>query len=305
MSTANYSEVALFIQVVDSGSFTAAAERLGVSRAVISKHLSRLERQLGVQLLHRTTRRLSLTEAGQILYQGSRPNLAAIDEVQAEVSRLQSQPVGELRLNSPMSFGVLHVAPAIPAFLKQYPSVQVDIQLDDRKLDVIEGGFDVSIRIAELEDSSLVARRLGPCRHVLVAAPAYLQQRGRPEVPADLARHQIATYRYQQSSEDWHFIGPGQKQSAIKVNSHVRMNNSLALHEALLAGAGIARMPTFVVGQSIKTGRLQHVLPGYRSPELSIYAVYPQRRYLSPKVRAFIEFFAGVISESPDWDRFE
>ena len=297
-------DIAVFAQVVDSGSFTAAAERLSLSKSVISKYVTRLEDRLGARLLNRTTRRLSLTEVGLAFYERSKRGLQEIEEAEAEVSRLQGEPRGTLRINAPMSFGVLHIAPAIPVFLGRYPELTVDMNLDDRKVDVIEEGFDVSVRISELPDSSLVARRIGPCRHAVVAAPAYLERYGTPRTPDDLRNHNVLTYRYQASAQDWHFLSPDSKPVSVAVKGSVQMNNSLAIREVLLGGVGITRTPTFVVGGDIQEGRLLPLLVGYETLEVSIYLVYPQRRHLSPKVRAFVAFMAGRISDVPYWDRF-
>ena len=296
-------DIAVFVQVVDDGSFTAAAERLSMSKSVVSRHVSRLEDRLGARLLNRTTRRLSLTEVGRALYERSRHGLKEIEDAEAEVSRLQGHPRGTLRINTPMSFGVLHVAPVIPAFTRRYPELAVDMTLDDRKVDVIEGGFDVSIRISEMPDSSLVARRIASCRHAVVASPAYLKRHGRLRTPEDLRNHRVLTYQYQESAEVWHFRAPGQKPISVPVSGSVRMNNSLALREALLNGAGVARMPTFVVWRDLQQGTLRALLANHETLELSSYLVFAQRHHLAPKVRAFVEFMAETITETPDWDR--
>ncbi|MFO7553115.1 MAG: LysR family transcriptional regulator [Haliea sp.] len=193
-------DAAVFVAVVDAGTFTRAAERLKVSRPVVSKQVSRLEESLGVRLLNRTTRRLSLTEAGRIFHAQASRGLEDIAEARAEVSRLQEQPRGVLRINVPMSFGILHLAPLLPAFMQQYPELAVEMDLNDRKLDVIEEGFDASVRISDLPDSTLVARRLAPCRHVIVAAPAYLERHGVPDWPEDLLEHEVLSYSLQQSA---------------------------------------------------------------------------------------------------------
>ena len=293
----------MFVRVVDAGSFTRAAEQLRISRPVVSKYVSRLENRLGVRLLNRTTRRLSLTEAGRIFHQRSQRGLQDIEQAEAEVSRLQENPRGVLRLNTPMSFGILHIAPLLPEFQARYPDVSIDMNLDDRQVDVIEEGFDVSVRIAELPDSSLVARRLAPCRHVVVAAPSYLERHGTPRTPEDLRDHNIITFSYQASMADWHFVAPDKRPVSVAVSGALQVNNSLALREALLAGAGIMRTPTFVVGRDIQAGRLVPLLGNYQALEISIYLVYPQRRHLSPKVRAFVDFMAEKIAATPYWDR--
>ncbi len=297
-------DIAVFVRVVDSGSFTAAAERLGISKSVVSKYVTRLEDRLGARLLNRTTRRLSLTEAGRVFYERSRQGLADIEDAQAEVSRLQGEPRGTLRLNAPMSFGILHIAPALPEFLNLHPDVTVDMNLDDRIVDMIEEGFDVSVRISELPDSSLVARRLGPCHHAIVAAPAYLERCGTPRTPEELRNHNIITYRYQESALEWHFLTPGNKPISVAVSGSLMMNNSLAVREALLEGVGITRTPTFVVGKDIQEGRLIPVLREYQILEVTIFLVYPQRRHLSPKVRAFVDFMAKRITKTPYWDQY-
>ena len=295
-------DIAVFVQVVESSSFTAAAERLDISKSVVSKYVTRLEDYLGARLLNRTTRRLSLTEVGRVFYDRSRKGLADIEDAQLEVSRLQAEPRGTLRINVPMSFGILHVAPALPEFQRQYPDLTVDMNLDDRKVDVIEEGFDVSVRISELPDSSLVARRIAPCRHAVVASPSYLEQHGTPRSPEDLHDHNIITYRYQQSANKWHFQSKDTKSISVDVSGSLIMNNSLAIRESIREGIGITRTPTFVVGKDVQEGRLVKVLTGYETLEVQIFLVYPQRRHLAPKVRAFIDFMAERISETPYWD---
>lgn len=295
-------DIAVFVTVVDTGSFTATAERLKLSRPVVSKYVSRLEDQLAVRLLNRTTRRLSLTEAGRIFYERSRRGLDDIAEAQAEVLQLQDHPRGVLRINVPMSFGVLHIAPLLPEFMRQYPEVLVEIDLNDRKLDVIDEGFDVSVRISDLPDSSLVARRLAPCRHVIAAAPEYLEQQGTPRKPSDLPDHALLSYSLQQSALNWHFLDPARQPVQVAVRPRIQLNNSLALRETLLRGLGIARVPTFLVGDDLKSGRLIRLLPDHQCFEVSIFLVYPQRRHLSPKVRAFADFVATKIQPQPYWE---
>ncbi len=295
-------DIAVFVAVVDAGSFTRAAERLDLSRPVVSKYVSRLEDHLGVRLLNRTTRRLSLTEAGRIFHARSRRGLDDIADARAEISRLQEHPRGLLRINVPMSFGILHIAPLLPAFMQQYPNITVEMDLNDRKLDVIDEGFDVSVRIGDLPDSSLVARRLAPCRHAIVAAPGYLESRSAPRKPEDLRDHDILCYSLQQSTHNWHFRSPAGEAIHVPADGRLQVNNSLALREALLAGLGIARTPTFLVGDDLRQGRLTRLLSDFQSVEVSVFVVYPQRRHLSPKVRAFADFLASRIQDPPYWD---
>jgi DNA-binding transcriptional LysR family regulator len=292
-------DVACFVEVVHRGSFTAAAEKLGLSRSAISKQVAHLENRLRARLLNRTTRRLSLTEVGQVFFASARLGLQQIAEAEAAVSSLQSAPRGTLQLNVPMSFGILHVAPAIADFLARFPEVQVDVRLDDRKLDLVEAGFDLAIRIGELPDSSLVARALCPCPLVVCAAPSYLQRRGKPSVPDDLRRHEAVIYSYSDVPSQWAFTGRSGQTIAVPVAGRVRMNNSLALREVLLQGAGIMVTPRFVVETDLRAGRLTALLDDYRLREMTVYAVYPERRHLSPKVRAFIDFMSGRLGARP------
>ncbi len=297
------SDIEVFVRVVEAGSFTETAAQMQMSKSVVSKYISRLEAKLNVRLLNRSTRRLSLTEPGRQFYRRCKDSLGEINAAIDELTQLDSEPRGVLRLNMPMSFGVLHVAPLLAAFRQHYPAVELDVNLDDRKLEVIEPGFDVSIRIARLMDSSLVAKPLGPCRHVVVAAPAYLAEHGCPQTVPDLADHQIISYRHQQSALDWHFDHPEHGQQSLRLRSSTQFNSSLAQRQMVVAGGGIARMPSFAVAEDIHNGVLQQLLADYRCPALTIYALYPQRRYLSPKVKAFVEFMAQSIGDQPAWDR--
>ncbi len=265
--------------------------------------MTRLESQLGARLLNRTTRRLSLTEAGQVFYARARKGLQDIQEAQQEVSRLQEEPRGTLRINAPMSFGILHIPPALPGFIERYPEISVDVNYDDRKVDVVKEGFDVSVRISDLPDSSLVAKRVAPCKHAVVAAPSYLERHGMPKSPEDLSDHNLISYRYQESAHAWHFQHKDGQTQSVTVSGRVTMNNSLAIRSALLEGLGITRTPTFVVGADIQQGRLVRLLPDFNTLEVSIFVVHPHRNYLSPKVRAFNEFFSERIGQSPAWDR--
>jgi DNA-binding transcriptional LysR family regulator len=293
---ATVTDVSCFVAVVDHGSFSAAAEALEMSRSAASKLVSKLEARLGARLLHRTTRRLSLTEAGQSFYSGARRGLLEIAEAESAVAAAQAAPRGSLRLNVPMSFGILHVAPLIPRFLERYPEIQVDMRLDDRKLDLVESGFDVALRIGELTDSSLVARKLCAAPHVVCATPDYLRRRGVPRTPDDLRQHDAITFSYSDSPSQWDFTAPDGRVIWVPVNGPARMNNSLALREVLLAGVGIALTPRFIVAQDLRAGRLQAVLAEYRVREPAVYALYPGRRHLSPKVRAFVDFAAQAFA---------
>ena len=299
----NLTDIAVFVQVVDSGSFTAAAERLGLTRSVVSKYISRLEDRLKVRLLNRTTRRLSLTEAGQVFYERSQFGLGEIEAAEAEVAKLQATPRGRLKINAPMSFGILHIAPALAEFQRQNPEVQLDMNLDDRQIDLVEEGYDVAIRIAELPDSSMVATPLAPCHHIVCASSDYVERYGTPRTPDDLRKHNILSYRYQDSPNEWRFLSPDGRYSSVPVTGSIEMNNSLALRQAALGGAGIMLTPTFIVGEDIASGRLLRLLPEYRTKEVTIYAVYAGRRHLTPKVRTFIDYMKKRLANPPYWDK--
>jgi len=285
-------DVAVFVRVVACNSFTRAADELELSRAVVSKYVARLEERLGVRLLNRTTRRLALTEAGAELFEASRGALERIDEAEERVARLQREPQGRLKVNAPMSFGILQLSRVLPDFLARHPRIHVDLVMDDRLVDFLADGFDVGIRIAELPDSSLVAKKVAPCPVVACAAPAYLAEQGEPATPEDLATQECILYRYSAGANVWRFTAAGGRDIAVAVSGRLRMNNGIAMKEAALRGFGIILLPTFYVEQELRDGTLRRVLPHYRVPDLGMYAVYPQRSFVPPKVRAFVEFLS-------------
>ncbi|CAA0102679.1 HTH-type transcriptional regulator DmlR [BD1-7 clade bacterium] len=306
-NSVNYSglnDVAAFVCVVQTGSFTAAAERLNTSKSVISKYITRLEARLGVKLLARTTRRLTLTEIGEIFYEGAQQGLEAIDSAEEAVSFLQGDPRGTIKINAPLSFGALHIAPALKEFIHRYPEMQVDLRFEDRKVDMIKGGFDLTVRITHQLEGNLIARRIAPCHHVLVAAQSYLTKHGTPKEPEDLKAHNVVTYQYQESPWEWEFTVAKSEPKRVTVSGSVQMNNSLAIREAVLAGVGISRMPTFAVGEDIKSGRLIQLLPKYSLLEHSIYLVFPERHHMAPKTRAFIDYMVERMEGNPSWDDF-
>lgn len=293
--------MAVFAAVVEAKSFSAAARRLGVSKSAVSKQVARLEQRLGARLLNRTTRRLALTEAGMAFYEHCARILAEAGEAELAVTRLHGRPRGTIRINAPMTFGLMHIAPAVSDFLAENPELRVDMVLDDRFVDLIDEGFDVAVRIGALADSSLVARRLAPVRTVVCGAPDYFRRRGEPALPADLADHNCLLYAYESTAE-WRFEGPDGA-LAVRVRGDFRANNGDALRAVALAGHGITLIPTFIVGEDLASGRLRTVLDDYRVPERAVHAVYPHRRYLSPKIRAFVDFFAARFGPEPYWDR--
>lgn len=278
-----------FVAVVESGGFTTAAERLPISRAGVSKHINMLETHLGVRLLNRTTRQISLTEAGQAYYERCVQILADIADSECLVTGLTSEPYGSLRVNAPMSFGRQHLAPLLNRFRARFAQVEIDLNLTDRFVDVVEEGYDIVIRIAMLKDSSLFARRIAPCKHVLCASPAYLEQHGTPASPAQLAGHSCLHYRHLEDGREWILQGPD-GEHRIPVKGPLTANNGDVICTAACDGMGIALLPTFIVAEPIQAGRLQLVLPDYCPAEIHIHAVYPSKKFMSVKVRSFIDF---------------
>jgi len=298
---ARLDEMEIFAEVVDAGSFSAAARALCLSKSAVSKQVSRLEDRLGVRLLNRTTRRLSLTEAGAGFYAACRRVVDEADTAERAVSNLSAAPRGLLKLNAPMSFGFLHLGRAIPAFHARFPQIAVAAAMNDRFVDLVEEGYDIAIRIANLRDSSLVARRIAPCLTVLCASPAYLARRGRPGRPEDLAGHDCLLYANQQQPHEWELTAPHGLQR-VKPQHLVERVRQHLLCGAALAGMGIARLPTFIVGRHLQSRELEVVLPDHPVPESGIHAVYPHSRTLSVKVRVFVDFLAEYFGPEPYWD---
>ena len=294
-------DMATFASVVAEGSFSRAAHSLGLSKATISKRISRLEDRLGARLLNRTTRRLSLTEVGSAFHEHCSRLVAEAEEAEQTVTALTANPRGTLRVNVPMSFGRLHIARAIPQFLAQFPDLKVDITLDDAFVDLVYGGYDLAIRIADLPDSSLVARRLAPSRGVVCGSPGYFRCRGVPETPDDLRNHECLSYRYLATTGSWPFKR-GQRTCSIPVSGSLSANNGDVLLAAAVAGIGLVLVPTFMVEQQLRSGALRPVLASYAESDFGIYAVYPHRRHVSPKVRAFVDYFAERFGPAPYWD---
>ncbi|MBT7136902.1 MAG: LysR family transcriptional regulator [Rhodospirillaceae bacterium] len=291
----------VFTKVVETGGFSAAARDLNISKSAVSKHIAKLEDHLGVRLLNRTTRKLSPTEVGATFYERARRIVQDVEETEQAVSALHVEPRGTLRLNVPMSFGVSHVAPILADFSKRYPDLNIDIVLNDRVVDLLDEGFDAAIRIARLPDSTLIARKLAPMRLILCATPQYWKEHGIPEHPSDLQNHNCLIYSYLLKKNEWSFKGPDGDIS-VKVSGTISANNGDALRGAALKGVGVYLSPTFIVGDDLRSGRLQSVLNHFMETDLAIYAVYPHNRYLSAKVRAFVDFLAEHYGPEPYWD---
>lgn len=289
-------EMQTFNAVVEAGSFVKAADALALSKAAVSRYVVELETRLGVRLLQRTTRRLSLTDEGQLFYARSKELLAELSEAEDEITSRNDAASGLLRVNAPFTFGVLHLAPLWGDFLRQHPKVKLDVTLADRLVDLVEEGFDVAIRIATLESSTLVSTRLATTRLVLCAAPQYLQLHGVPQQPDELASHAVIAYSYFSTHDEWHFEGP-QGPVSVKTNPCFHTNNGDTCRAAALAGQGIILQPDFLVGPDVASGALVELLPQFRTRAIGIYAVFPTRKHVSPKVRSLIAFLKAHFSQ--------
>lgn len=304
MALEHLTAMAVFARVVEEGSFSEAARSLGLSKSAVSKQVGRIEDRLGTRLLNRTTRQLSLTEAGTAFYEGCRQMVQDAETAEAAVTHLAGAPRGTLRVNAPMSFGQLHVAPALPDFLARYPELSVEMQLNDRTVDLVEEGYDLAVRIGSLPDSSLIARRLAPMRQIVCAAPDYLDQHGRPTHPRELKRHECLIYSYLAWGHEWRFKG-AEGEIRVPLDGRLEINNGDALLSVARRGFGIAMLPSFLAAEDLHAGRLEAVLADWCRHEAgAVYAVFPASRNLSPKVRVFVDYLAEVFGHSePYWDR--
>jgi DNA-binding transcriptional LysR family regulator len=293
-------EMKVFSAVVEAGSFTGASHVLDMSKAAVSRYVAELEERLGVRLLHRTTRKLSPTTEGEIFHARCRELLDNLDEAEAEITSRSGEASGLLKVNVPVTFGLMHLAPLWPALLARYPKLELDITLSDRVADLVEEGFDLAVRIGQLPASSLISRKLASTRMVLCASPDYLQRRGEPAHPDQLLQHDVISYSLFSSGENWSFTGPD-GQVSVKVAPRVRTNSGDTCRAAALQHQGVVLQPTFIVGADLAQGTLREIMPGYRSIELGVYAVYPTRKFVSPKVRLLIDFLVEAFA-APAWD---
>ena len=292
----------IFVRVVEMEGFSAAAREMNLSKSAVSKQISRLEDRLGVRLLNRTTRKLSLTEAGATYFEGCRRVLDEAESADLAVSRLVEAPRGQLKINAPMSFGTTHLAPNLGKFLADYPELNIKLTLEDRMVDLVEEGYDLAIRIGHLDDSSLVARRICTMRSVVSAAPAYLAAHGTPARPEDLESHRCLIYSYGRESGSWTFHRD-EEVRRVRTTGQLSINHGDAIREAALAGLGICIEPTFIVGEDLRAGRMIQLFPDWHlGADFAMYAVYPARRNLPPKVRVFIDFLIAHFGPDPYWD---
>lgn len=294
----------VFVAVVGKGGFAKAADALNTSPANVTRYVAELEGYLGTRLLNRTSRRLSLTEAGRALYDRGRTILDEVAELEALAGATAVKPRGRLRINAPVSFGIRHLAPLWPRFMGLYPDVSLDVSLIDRVVDIVEEGYDMAIRISRAGPQSHVARRLAVSRNIVCASPAYLDRYGFPHSPADLAaNHRCILYTHAVAPEEWPLTGPDGKEQVVRVGEAMLTNNGDTARAAALDGVGIIRQPTFLIGDDLRGGRLVPLLPGYRLPDIDVLAVYPSRRHLPAKVRVMVDFLADAFHGVPPWER--
>lgn len=288
-------EMEAFVRVVELGGFTDAARKLNLSKSAISKHVAALETRLGARLLNRTTRRVNPTEIGLLYYDRAQGVLNAAAEADAAATAMQGAPTGELKISAPLSFGLRHVAPALASFLAEYPDVAARLSFEDRKVELLAEGFDVAIRIGDLPDSTLKARKLAETEMNLVAAPQYLKRRGAPQTIEDLAEHELLHYSNTSNGNFWRLRGPSGQERSVRIGGRLSINNGDALVRAAVDGAGIALSPNFICAEELRSGVLKEVMPNAAPPPIGIYAVYPSGRFPQPKLRVFIDHLTVAL----------
>jgi DNA-binding transcriptional LysR family regulator len=293
----------VFVTVVSRGSFTRAADVLETSPANVTRYVNELEAHLGTRLLNRTSRKLSVTEGGETLYARCKSILDDVAETEGLVSSASVEPRGRLRINAPVSFGILHLAPLWPAFMQKYPRVELDVSLNDRVVDIVDEGYDLAIRISRAGSTNHAARKLATSSNILCASPAYLARCGYPAAPADLVEHRCIGYSYAATGDEWQLVDSENTLHTVKVNCHMRTNNGDTARAAALAGGGVIWQPTFLVSNDLRAGKLVRILPEYRMPDIDVFALYPSRRHLSAKIRAMVDFLVEAFGGLPPWDR--
>jgi len=292
------SAMAIFRRVVETGSFTAVGLETGLSQPTISKQVAALEHHLNSKLLNRSTRQLTLTETGRHYYESCVRILDEVDESESAIAQQQTQPSGILRIHAPISFGHKHLMPCIWAFLDQYPALSIELTLDDHYVDLVKEGVDLAIRIGELKDSSLTARKIGDSPRVSIATERYLKQRGEPIEPKQLSQHDCIVFTLLTTREQWHFNGPNGRE-VVSVSGRFSANSPDAIRGAVLNHRGIAVMPYWIIGDDIKSGQVREILHDYKPTPLEIHAIYPTRRFVPAKVHRLVDFLREQFAENP------
>ncbi|MEH6585678.1 MAG: LysR family transcriptional regulator [Halioglobus sp.] len=304
MAMDEFSQIRTFVTLVECHSISKAAEKMGVAVSAVSRRLKELESSLGVQLIQRTTRKMHLTEAGEKFYQRCGSLLDDLEEAKQEASDTATSLGGTLRIATPLSFGVAHLSPAIAAFMHLHPQIKIDLDMSDRRIDLVEEGLDLAIRIGKLEDSTLMARKLASVRHVVCASPDFFNRHGTPEKPQDLADMPALCYGNLRQPGIWQYRDKENKNASVKVPIRMQATNGDALVEAAVAGLGILCEPSFIVHGAVERGVLTPVLTDFQWYAMNIYAVYPQSKLLPARVRAFIDFLSVYFGDTPYWENF-
>lgn len=296
-------EIQTFVHVAEAGGIGAAADRLGLAKSAVSRRLKDLEERLGVRLVNRTTRQLSLTDTGKTYYERATRILADLEDADQTAAAVHGALSGRLKIAGPQSFGVLHLLPAVTSFLETHPDVWIDLDVTDNRVDVVHEGFDVAVRIGQLEDSSLIARKLAPVRNIVCASPSYLEKHGTPEHPEDLMNHTYLRYSNVPERRIFSWIDEHGRERVVNPKARLMANNGEMLQAAAELGLGIISQPTFLIYRALEEGRLVPILPGIEWWQLGAYALYPPGRHLSAKVRAFVDHLAASFGDPPYWDK--
>lgn len=299
-----FEEMRTFVRVVEAGSLSAAAERLDIAKSAVSRRLADLESRLDVQLLNRTTRRLNLTDSGSLFYQRCQRILADLEESEQYVSSEHTNLRGTIRIAAPLTFGVRHLSPVLNEFLKLHPELNLDLDLNDRNINLVDEGFDMGIRIGKLEDSSMMARKLASAKTLLCASPEYLAQYGEPQTPEELKNHVGLSYSNVSENQLWQFTREDGKHYSVHVPFRMRANNGDVLVSAALDGLGVVATVSFICYRELEQGRLVQVLQDYKTEEVGVYAIYPSQRHLPGRVRLLIDYLAEQFGDEPYWDKF-
>ena len=299
-----FENMGAFIRVVEAGSISGAADRLGVAKSAVSRRLKELEEHLGVELFHRTTRKMNLTDTGRAFYHQSVRILEDVLEAELATSQAHGTLKGSLKIALPSTFGLMHMGPAINEFSQAHPQIEFDLDFNDREVDLIQEGFDLAIRIANLPDSSLIARRLAPVQRVMCASPSYLERMGTPQTPDELIEHQCLVYSLIRDIEYWHLMDSNGREIRTKIHPYLKASMGDFLKDAAVEGRGIILVPSFLVYKEIERGTLIPVLKDYKIPQVAAYAIYPQTRHLSQRVRAFVNFLVKRFEGTPYWDEY-